>query len=157
VHKLLPEDFVLTDPQRTARALEVFLETGTPLSQWQKLPRRGALIPDAYKILILPDKDLLLNRIIKRIPEMISGTALEEGKYIIENNLEEDRAIGTSQICKMLRGEISRDEAIDDWILKTKQYSKRQRTWYKTQFLPDCKILHVPDDADLEYVIKQIS
>lgn len=157
VRKLLPEDFVLTDPQRTARALEVFLETGTPLSQWQKLPRRGALIPDAYKILVLPDKDLLLDRIVKRIPEMISGTALEEGKYIIENCLNEDRAIGTSQICKMLRGEISRDEAIDDWVLKTKQYSKRQRTWYKTQFLPDCKILHVPDDADLEYVIKQIS
>ena len=35
VYKLLPSDFVKTDPQRNARALEVFLETGTPLSEWQ--------------------------------------------------------------------------------------------------------------------------
>ena len=153
VKQLLPECFIPTDPQRMARALEVFLETGTPLSEWQKLPRRGALVPDAYKILILPDRELLLNRIIKRIPEMITSTALSEGKYIIENNLNEDRAIGASQVCKMLRHEISKQEAIDDWILKTKQYSKRQRTWFKTQYVPDCKILHIPDESDLEYVI----
>jgi len=156
VHKLLPEDFVPTDPQRTARALEVFLETGTPLSEWQKLPRRGALIPNAYKILVLPDRELLLNRIIKRIPEMIAGTALKEAKYIIENSLDEDRAIGASQICKMVRGEISRESAIEDWILKTKQYSKRQRTWYKTQYVPDLEIPHIPDDSDLNHVISQI-
>lgn len=156
VSKLLPEDFVKTDPQRTARALEVFLETGTPLTQWQKLPRRGALIPDAYKILILPDSNLLLKRITNRIPEMIDGGALDEAKYLIANNLNEERAIGATQICKMLRNEISRQDAIDDWILKTRQYAKRQRTWYKTQYAPNVIIPNVPNDNDVENVIKQI-
>ena len=94
VSKLLPEDFVKTDPQRTARALEVFLETGTPLSEWQKLPRRGALIPDAYKILISPNRELLLKRIAQRIPNMINGGALIEAQSIIANNMDDKRAIG---------------------------------------------------------------
>ncbi|MCQ2571824.1 MAG: tRNA (adenosine(37)-N6)-dimethylallyltransferase MiaA [Alphaproteobacteria bacterium] len=157
VHELLPEDFEKTDPQRTARALEVFLETGTPLSQWQKLPRKGALIPDAYKILISPPRELLLNRIAKRVPEMVRGSALAEAKYIVANKLNEDRAIGASQLCQMLRGEITEQQAIDNWIVKTNQYAKRQRTWYKTQYAPDLEILHVPNKEDLDRVINKIS
>lgn len=156
VRDLLPEDFVKTDPQRTARALEVFLQTGTPLSQWQKLPRRGALVPDAYKILISPNRELLLERIAKRIPEMVRGGAMDEARFIIENHLNEDRAIGATQLCKMLRGEISETEAIENWILKTNQYAKRQRTWYKNQYNADFEIMHVPTNTDIEEIIKQI-
>jgi len=156
VYKLLPEDFIKTDPQRTARALEVFLETGTPLSQWQKLPRRGALLNNAYKVLINPNREVLLERIAKRVPEMMLGTALDEAKYILQNNIEESRAIGAEQLCKMLRGEITESQAIENWITKTNQYAKRQRTWFKTQFMPDYEILHVPNDKDLEMVLNKI-
>ena len=144
------------DPQRTARALEVFLETGKTLSEWQKSPRTGALVPDAYKILVLPERELLLKRIANRIPEMISGGALDEGKYIIENNLNPERAIGAVQICKMLNGEISRDEAIENWVTKTNQYAKRQRTWFRTQYAADFEIPHVPNEQDLEDVLLSI-
>ena len=157
VYRLLPSDFVKTDPQRTARALEVFLETGKPLSDWQKSPRSGALVPDAYKILINPNRELLLERIAKRVPEMVSGDALAEAKNIIANNMDENRAIGTEQLCKMLRGEISQQDAINNWITKTNQYAKRQRTWFKTQYVPDYQILRVPTDDDLEKVIEKIS
>ncbi|MBR0212224.1 MAG: tRNA (adenosine(37)-N6)-dimethylallyltransferase MiaA, partial [Alphaproteobacteria bacterium] len=94
VRKLLPNDFDKIDPQRVARALEVFLETGKSLSDWQKQPRSGALVPDAYKILVLPEREVLLNRIAKRIPQMINGGALVEAKNIIKNNMDETRAIG---------------------------------------------------------------
>ena len=157
VYKLLPEDFIKTDPQRTARALEVFLETGTPLSQWQKLPRHGALIPDAYKILVNPNRELLLERIAKRVPEMVKGDALSEAEHIMQNNMEEKRAIGTEQLCKMLRGEITEQQAIENWITKTNQYAKRQRTWFRTQFLPDYEILHVPTDMDVEHILAKIA
>lgn len=157
VYKLLPSDFIKTDPQRTARALEVFLETGRPLSDWQKSPRSGALVPDAYKILINPNRELLQERIAKRVPEMVSGDALAEAKNIIANNMDENRAIGTEQLCKMLRGEISQQDAINNWITKTNQYAKRQRTWFKTQYNQNYQILHVPTDADLEKVIEKIS
>lgn len=157
VYKLLPADFVKTDPQRTARALEVFLETGKPLSDWQKLPRNGALIPDAYKILINPKREILLERIAKRVPEMVSGNALSEAKNIIANNMEENRAIGTEQLCKMLRGEISKQDAINNWITKTNQYAKRQRTWFRGQYDADLIINHVPNDDDIKNLVLGIT
>lgn len=157
VYKLLPEDFVPMDPQRNARALEVFLETGTPLSEWQKLPRKGAIIPDAYKVLISPNRELLNEKIAKRVGKMVSGNALKEAEYIMSNHLNEDRAIGASQLCKMLRGEISKDEAIENWINKTNQYAKRQRTWFRGQYAADLEILHFPTNEDIENVIQKIS
>jgi len=153
VQKMLPNDFAKTDPQRTARALEVFLETGKSLSEWQKQPRSGALINDAFKILILPKREVLLERIASRIPEMINGGALEEAKGIIENNLDETRAIGAAQLCKMLRGELSEQEAIQNWITKTNQYAKRQRTWFRGQYDADFIIDHVPTVDDIKTVM----
>ncbi len=157
VLKLLPTDCIKTDPQRTARALEVFLETGVSLTQWQQKSRSGALVSDAYKILINPNRELLLQRIAERVPHMIKGTAIKEAEYILNNKMEENRAIGTQQLCKMLRGEITQQQAIENWITKTNQYAKRQRTWFKTQFTPDCTISHVPTDADVEHIIFEIS
>lgn len=156
VRKILSDNFDKTDPQRVARALEVFLETGTHLSQWQQMPRVGALIPDAFKILILPEREMLLNRIAKRIPEMIRGGAIQEAKNIIANNQDETRAIGAMQLCQMLRGEISENDAIQNWIIKTNQYAKRQRTWFRGQYAADLEILHIPTCDDVENVINNL-
>jgi len=157
VHKLLPNGFIKTDPQRTARALEVFLETGVPLSQWQQKPRDGALVSDAYKILVNPNRELLLERIANRVPQMVKGGALGEAKYIFENKLDAKRAIGAEQLCRMLRNEITEQQAIENWITKTNQYAKRQRTWFRTQFIPDYEISHVPTDSDVECILQKIS
>ena len=153
VRKLLPNDFEKTDPQRTARALEVFLETGKSLRDWQKQPSSGALIPDAYKILVLPEREVLLDRIAKRIPQMIHGGAMDEAKNIISQNQDETRAIGATQICKMLRGELSEKDAIENWIVKTNQYAKRQRTWFRGQYDADLIIENVPTDSDVNKVV----
>lgn len=142
-----------TDPQRVARAIEVFLQTGRHLSEWQKMPRTGAISPTPFKILINPPVDVLKERIASRIPEMISHGALDEAKYITENNLDPRRAIGAEQLCAYLRGELSMDAAIENWITKTNQYAKRQRTWFKTQFFADLTINHIPTNDDLDLVI----
>lgn len=157
VRKMLSSDFVQTDPQRVARALEVFLETGIHLTDWQKNPRNGALIPDAYKILVLPNREVLLERIAKRIPQMVSGGALNEAKNIIANNFDETRAIGAIQLCKMLRGELSEKDAIENWTVKTNQYAKRQRTWFRGQYNADLIIDHIPNDKDIHETINRIS
>ena len=70
--------------------------------------------------------------------------------------MDETRAIGASQICKMLRGEISEQDAIQNWITKTNQYAKRQRTWFRGQYAADLEIPHIPNDTDVEYVIDKI-
>ena len=143
-----------SDPQRVARALEVFLETGRDISYWQALPRIGALNPTPFKILINPSMDELRTRIAMRIPEMISGGAMGEAEYIAKNDFDVRRAIGAEQLCEYLRGKISHDMAIKNWITKTNQYAKRQRTWFKTQFNADLTINHVPDEHDLDILLK---
>ncbi len=142
-----------TDPQRVARAIEVFLQTGRHLSEWQKMPRAGAITPTPFKILINPPVDVLKERIASRIPEMISGGALDEAKYITENNLDPRRAIGAEQLCAYLCGKLPMEVAIENWITKTNQYAKRQRTWFKTQFFADLTINHIPTNDDLDLVI----
>ena len=151
--KMLPSDFTATDPQRIARALEVFFETGIHITDWQKMPRAGALVPDALKILIAPEREVLLKRIASRIPEMIHGGALEEGANIIKNNMDTTRAIGAVQICDMLTGKISEQDAVENWTTKTNQYAKRQRTWFNGQYGANIEIKNVPNDEDLERVI----
>ena len=140
--KMLPPEFTATDPQRVARAVEVFLETGCHLTEWQKSPRSGAITPTPYKILINPDMSELRPRIAARIPKMVAGGALDEARAIISAKWDSSRAIGADQLCAYIRGEISRDECINDWITKTNQYAKRQRTWFRTQFAADEIINH---------------
>ncbi len=141
--KMLPENFTATDPQRISRALEVFLQTGKHISEFQNLPRVGAITPTPTRILINPPVDVLKQRIAARIPEMINGGAIDEGRRIIAAGWDTRRAIGAAQICAYLRGEKSLDDCISDWITKTNQYAKRQRTWFRTQFNADSEITNI--------------
>lgn len=155
--KMLPSDFTATDPQRVARALEVFFETGHHITEYQNTERKGAVLSDdTIKILINPDADVLRKRIAARIPEMLSGGAMAEAQQIIENNWNPARAIGAVQLVDFLQGKITREEAIQNWITKTNQYAKRQRTWFRSQFHADIEINHVPTSQDLETILRNI-
>ena len=155
--KMLPAEFTATDPQRVARALEVFFETGHHITEYQKAKRTGSVLPaDTVKILINPDSEILRRRIADRIPEMLSGGAMDEARAIIKNNWNPSRAIGAVQLVDYLSGKITRNDAIQNWITKTNQYAKRQRTWFRSQFNPDIEIKNVPTDSDLQSVIHNI-
>ena len=140
--KLLPKEFKATDPQRVARALEVFFETGRHLIDWQSLPRTGAITPTPHKILINPDVAELKTRIAARIPKMVAGGALDEARAIIASGWDTRRAIGAAQLCAYVQGKITQEKCSEDWITKTNQYAKRQRTWFRTQFAADETINH---------------
>ena len=151
--KILPPDFKATDPQRVARALEVFIETGQHLSVFQNAPRVGAVVPNACRVLINPDVNILRERIAARVSQMLQSGAVPEAQNIIDFNLDESRAIGAMQLCAFLRGEKSESDCVSDWINKTNQYAKRQRTWFRTQFNPDIIINRTGDDADIDLVL----
>ena len=153
VRAMLPDDFTQTDPQRVARALEVFLETGRHITDFQNMPRVGAIAPDAVRILISPDTDVLRERIALRVPKMLEQGALDEARAIIAANWDTRRAIGAPQAVAIIRGEMSRDLAIAEWTTKTNQYAKRQRTWFRTQFVPDIIINRTPTDEDIDLVV----
>ena len=154
VRQVLPDDFIATDSQRTARALEVFLQTSRHITEFQSMPRVGAVVPDAFCVLVVPDTGVLRERIAERIPVMLSGGAMDEARLVIESGWDENRAIGASQLCRLLRGEITDIECIENWITRTNQYAKRQRTWFRTQYRPDIIINHTPTDADFDLILK---
>ncbi|MBQ3039676.1 MAG: hypothetical protein IJD41_03925, partial [Alphaproteobacteria bacterium] len=153
---MLPSDFKPTDPQRVARALEVFLQTGHHITEFQNAPRAGAIAPDATRILILPDADELRTRIAERVPEMLARGALDEARAIIAANWDTRRAIGAPQAVAIVQDKMPVDDALAEWITKTNQYAKRQRTWFRTQFNPDIIINRTPTDADIDMVLSRI-
>lgn len=135
--RMLPAAFTATDPQRVARAVEVFLQTGRHITEFQNAPRAGAIAPDAFRILINPPLDVLRGRIAARVPKMLAGGAVAEGRAVIDSGWDARRAIGAAQMVAYLRGEIDMDTCVQNWITKTNQYAKRQRTWFRTQFAAD--------------------
>ena len=87
---------------------------------------------------------------------MLSAGALQEAQRIIDSNWDENRAIGAVQLCKFIRGEISEAECIKNWITRTNQYAKRQRTWFRTQYNPDIILNHVPVTDDVAILLNQM-
>lgn len=154
--KILPSEFTATDPQRIARALEVFFTTGRHITDFQNLPRIGAVTPDAKRILINPDAEQLRRRIAARIPKMLSDGAIAEAQSVIDSGWDENRAIGASQLCRFIRGEITESQCIENWITRTNQYAKRQRTWFRTQYNPDIIISHIPTIDDVAFLLNSL-
>ncbi|MBO5946627.1 MAG: hypothetical protein J6Q44_00595, partial [Alphaproteobacteria bacterium] len=136
-----------------ARAVEVFFETGRHIIDFQNMPRVGAVVPNATRILINPDSAILRERIAARIPLMLSSGALAEAQSVIDSGWDENRAIGASQLCRFIRGEISESECAENWITRTNQYAKRQRTWFRTQYNPDIIIDHCPISDDVAILL----
>ena len=128
------------DSARVARALEVVRSTGAPLHHWQA--QRTGGIGDRVTVLpliILPDRDALNQRIDQRLTAMFDGGAVDEvAALLARSDVPADapvrRAIGVPEIAALLRGEISKADAIKQAAGATRRYAKRQYTWFRHQF-----------------------
>lgn len=126
------------DTARVARALEVIRSTGKPLAEWQheKTGGIGHAI-HLHAVVLLPDREWLTARCNRRFAAMLDGGAVEEVEALLARGLSPSlpvmRAIGVREIVALLRGEISRDEALALGQIATRQYAKRQFTWFRNQ------------------------
>ncbi|WP_423067498.1 tRNA (adenosine(37)-N6)-dimethylallyltransferase MiaA [Devosia sp. CN2-171] len=126
------------DPQRVIRALAVLNATGRSLASFQDEAQAGLL--DGFEIermVLNPDRDVLRGRIARRFEAMFAHGAAEEVEALLALDLDPSlpamKAIGVPEIAAMLRGEIEEDEAIERAVIATRQYAKRQRTWYRNR------------------------
>jgi tRNA dimethylallyltransferase len=129
------------DRARVTRALEVVLATGRSLFDWHgdnKPPNVD--LARAAKVFLMPDRDALFRGIDARFDAMIAAGALEEVRALktrkLDQNLPAMKAHGVPWLIRHLDGEITLEEAIAHAKLETRQYTKRQATWFRNQ-LPD--------------------
>ena len=126
------------DTTRVARALEVVRSTGKPLKIWQQhkqggIANRISLSP----MILLPPRDWLIERCDRRFELMVDQGAVAEVEALLPRNLNPDlpvmRAIGVPEIAAWLKGDIDRDTMMARGQLATRQYAKRQYTWFSNQ------------------------
>jgi len=126
------------DGQRIVRALEVLEATGKSIRDFQQA--RGPMIVDpdrAQKFVVLPERPVLHDRINRRFEAMMESGAVEEVRALLALNLAPDatamKAIGVTQIADMLAGRMGEAEVIEKSAAATRQYAKRQMTWFRNQ------------------------
>ncbi|MGD0333673.1 MAG: tRNA (adenosine(37)-N6)-dimethylallyltransferase MiaA [Xanthobacteraceae bacterium] len=129
------------DRARVTRALEVVLATGRSLLAWHEAGNPANLNPSrAAKIFLMPDRDELLRRIDARFDAMIAAGAIEEVRALaargLNPNLPAMKAHGVPWLIRHLNGEITLEDAVEGAKRDTRQYTKRQATWFRNQ-LPD--------------------
>ena len=125
------------NPMRVQRAWEVLHATGRGLAAWQDATPPPLLPPDACtQLLVEAGKDWLNARIARRFDAMLAAGALDE----VRANLARwdaarpaSKAIGAPELVAHLRGEITLDEAREIATIATRQYAKRQRTWFRAR------------------------
>ncbi|CAB4595470.1 unannotated protein [freshwater metagenome] len=120
--------------RRVIRALEVIEATGQPFSA--NLPSdTSVLYPDAFHFGLTLDRELLAPRIDARVHRMWESGLVPEVEQLLKLGLREgttaSRAIGYAQATDFLDGQCSRGEAIESTITATRQYVRRQETWFK--------------------------
>jgi tRNA dimethylallyltransferase len=126
------------DRARITRALEVVLATGRSIVDWHEQGQPPSVdLARAAKVFLLPDRDELIRRVDARFDAMMAAGALDEVRALaarkLDANLPAMKAHGVPWLIRHLNGGISVDHAVEHAKLETRQYTKRQATWFRNQ------------------------
>jgi len=132
----------------------VLAATGRPLSAWQD-SRGHAVLGDARlaRFVVSPPREVLLERIDARLNVMVEQGILGEARALIglDPSLPAAKALGMPELARHLAGEIGLTEALEAVRIATRQYAKRQQTWFRNR-MKDWKWL---EDVDVSNLITQ--
>ncbi len=135
--KFVKNKIVSTDIQRSLRAYEVIYFTKKSIFEWYKKTKSQYKIDEFLKIYIDYPKEILVNKISKRVDQMIKDGAVEEVQNFEKLNLKSDnnlyKVIGIREIKDFIDKKTSLKEMKLNIVIKTRQYAKRQRTWSRGQ------------------------
>jgi len=133
------------DTQRLIRAIEVHRSTGAPLSDWLAAGNTGSLDNIVFMpLIIMPPRDELYDRINMRFSEMLDEGALEEVKHLLALDLAPSlsamKAVGVRELAGYLNGETSLESAVSAAQQASRNYAKRQMTWFRNQ-IPEAEAI----------------
>ena len=149
-----------TDPQRIQRALEVYLLSGQPLSTFHAQKSSADLPYRLLKLALIPaDRSLLHDRIDARFRQMLAEGLLEEvGELFARGDLSAElpamRAVGYRQVWQYLGGQLEYQAMVEQAIIATRQYAKRQLTWLRGE--DDLDSFGAEDSNILDHVCRRL-
>ncbi len=121
----------LQNPQRISRALEVCLTTGKPYSTLRKgkIKKRNFNI---IKIGLNTSREVLYEKINKRVDEMMQAGLLEEVKYLLpQKHLNALQTVGYNELFDFLENKTDLNTAVESIKQNTRKFAKRQLTWFR--------------------------
>ena len=125
------------DVTRVRRAWEVYLNTGVPISEWQTKPKEKKIDAKFLVIRLLPETVEIDKRCYIRLDGMMKNGALDEVKRLSLKKLDREipamKALGVPELMAYIDGEITLDEAVESAKLHSRQYAKRQKTWFRNK------------------------
>ena len=125
-----------TDPQRVLRAYEVFEATGIPLADWQQAPAEPILknLRLGKFVLDLP-RPQLRARIAARFEAMVEAGGLAEALALkdLDPALPAAKLLGLRPLIALAEGRLTKDAALEQAIIATRQFAKRQSTWFRNR------------------------
>lgn len=151
----------VSDTQRMIRAAEVLEATGRPLAAWQA---ETPVVPPAHLafriILLMPPRPELYAAIDARVTHMVEAGALEEAAALAERGLPPDlpgmKALGVADLAAAVHGEIPLEAALDRLKTATRNYAKRQITWFQGQMVADLTFLTQYSESTREDIFTKI-
>lgn len=145
------------DRRRVIRALEVFLLSGRPLSSFHAEHERPT--PDVLVFALDRDRDELCERIYRRVAQMFEEGWLDEVRRLLDLPKPLDRvpsyAVGYREAMEHLKGRMSREAMIESTQIRTRQFAKRQRTWFRN--LQECRLWPISSADDPATVAEQLA
>lgn len=143
-----------SDPQRVVRALEVIDATGRSLADWQRGRSRPLVPPgEGVRLVLAPPRERLRSAIARRFDEMMDEGAVEEVRALMARGLDPGlpamKAIGVRPLAAFVAGTLDRSAAIAQAVTESRQYAKRQETWFRHRFADWPRTASVSDAVSL--------
>ncbi len=126
------------DSQRMLRAWEVLEATGKPLAAWQETPGKPPLAARYFSVVVMPPRAELYGACDARFLAMVEGGGVAEVRALMARGIALDagagKALGVADLAAYVRGEVDLKTATTRAQTATRQYAKRQMTWFRNQF-----------------------
>ena len=143
----------LDNPHRVIRALEICIGAGIPYSTFKNKPKAPRNF-HSIKIGLNAEREIIYNRINKRVDIMIENGLIEEAKKLHQHNkLNALQTVGYRELFSYFNGDFTKEFAISEIKKNTRRFAKRQGTWFKK----DENTMWFNYETDINSIIKQIS
>lgn len=146
------------DHRRIIRALEVFRLTGKPISHWQMQFDEGRSADDCRVFTIRHPRDILHERIEKRVDQMFERGLIDEVRGLLDRfgqlGHTASQAVGYQEVIAHLAGTMDLQQTIERVKVRTRRFARHQETWFRG--LSECRIVDVEQPLDPEAVAEAL-